>query len=257
MRFIQAYRTFTIATAVLLLGACAASSDGNSNGNNNQSTSGSTATMLPYKNFAYSLDYNVLKIIDLSQTPPALVFSKYLSGPETLFINNNHLYVGGILGVDIFNIEDPAKPIYVAEYEHMKACDPIIVQDDIGYITLRSGFNNFCRLAGPNRLEIVDMADPSAPERIAEFPMTNPYGLALTDTHLAVCEEAFGLTLLDVDQPLMVMEVAKFPAINCFDLIYQDGRLIATATDGIYQFAAESEFISLISKIPVGEVVSD
>lgn len=257
MKITQAYRAFTLVGAVFILGACAASSDGNSNGNNNQSTSGSTATMLPHKGVAYSLDHGVLKVIDLTQNPPELAFTERLNAPETLFINKDHLYVGGRLGVDIFNIEDPTKPVDVAYYSHMRACDPIIVEDDIGYITLRSGFSNFCRLQGPNRLEIVDMADPSAPERIAEFPMTNPYGLALTDTHLAVCEEAFGLTLLDVDQPLMVMEVAKFPAINCFDLIYQDGRLIATATDGIYQFAAESEFISLISKIPVGEVVTD
>ncbi|BCD96218.1 hypothetical protein [Marinagarivorans cellulosilyticus] len=254
MKKLKALRPFIPLCTALFLGACTGASE-SPNGSAGQSNAGSTATMLPYGNVAYVLDNNLLKIIDLEAVPPVLEQAISLDAPETLYISNDYLYIGGENGVDIFNLEDPVNPVKASTYEHMRACDPIIVDDDIGYVTLRSGFSDRCRLAGPNRLEIVDMSDPELPELINTFTMTNPYGLAKTDTHLAVCEEAFGLTLLNVDDPLAVSETVSYSDINCFDLIYNDGVLIATASDGIYQFSATSQFLELLSAIPVGDAV--
>lgn len=238
----------------LCLGACAGAASDSTGNAGGQSNAGSTATILPYGNVAYVLDNSLLKVIDLDTTPPEIRKATPLDSPETLFISNDYLYIGGANGVEIFNLEDPVNPVRASTYEHMRACDPIIVEDDIGYITLRSGFSDRCRLVGANRLEIVDMSDPEFPELINTFTMTNPYGLAKTDTHLAVCEEAFGLTLLNVDDPLAVSEAVSYSDINCFDLIYNDGVLIATASDGIYQFTATSQYLELLSSIPVGDV---
>ena len=238
----------------LYLGACAGAASDSTGNTGGQSNAGSTATILPYGSVAYVLDNSILKIIDLGTTPPEIRKAMPLNSPETLFISNDYLYIGGQNGVDIFNLEDPVNPVRASTYEHMRACDPIIVEDDIGYITLRSGFGDRCRLVGPNRLEIVDMSNPELPELISTFSMTNPYGLAKTDTHLAICEEAFGLTLLNVDDPLDVSKVVNYSEINCFDLIYSNSRLIATASDGIYQFSATSQYLELLSRIPVGAV---
>lgn len=253
MKKLKTLKPFIPLCATLLLGACSGSSE-SPNSSGGQSNAGSTATMLPYGNVAYVLDNNLLKIIDLEAVPPVLERAIQLDAPETLYISNDYLYIGGETGVDIFNLEDPANPVQASTYEHMRACDPIVVDGDIGYVTLRSGFSDGCRLVGPNRLEIVDMSDPELPELINTFTMTNPYGLAKTDTHLAVCEEAFGLTLLNVDDPLAISEAVSYSDINCFDLIYSDGVLIATASDGIYQFSATSQYLELLSAIPVGDV---
>ena len=243
----------SIAIAALCqLAGCAGETAPGAGGSNNQSNAGSTASILPYGDVAYALDGNILRIIDLQQSPPTADKTIPLLRPETVFINKEHLYIGGEDGVDIFDIADPNNPVKISTYQHLRSCDPIIVDDGIGYVTLRSGFSS-CPLVGLNRLEVIDMSNPAMPELINDFDMTNPYGLAKTDTHLAVCEEAFGLTLIDVQDPQNIQQVANYSNINCFDLIYEEQRLIATASDGIYQFSAESEFISLLSRIPVGK----
>ena len=254
MKNLKQFKLFAPIGIAFVLGACAGASSDSTGNSGGQSNAGSTATILPYGSIAYVLDNSLLKIIDLEKTPPEIRKAIPLDSPETLFISNGYLYIGGENGVDIFNLEEPINPVRTSTYEHMRACDPIIVEDDIGYITLRSGFGDRCRLVGPNRLEIVDMSNPELPELINTFSMTNPYGLAKTDTHLAICEEAFGLTLLNVDDPLDISKVVNYSDINCFDLIYSDSRLIATASDGIYQFSATSQYLELLSQIPVGAV---
>lgn len=259
MRLLQLTRLTLISTLILLLhGCCADYYIGYSGSSNGTSTSGSTAAMLTYEDTLFTLHNGVIKVLDLNQPEkPVVAHTIYASQAETLFISKAHLFVGGMNGVRTFSLDDPLEPTEVSFYRHARGCDPIIIDGDIGYVTLRNrpGCNG-----DSNRLEILDFSDPNNPTEIARYDMNFPYGLAMLPDHLAVCEDSYGLTLLDIDwttgETPQVSESSRFANIQCFDLIYTDNNLIATASDGIYQFNADNEFLSLRSKIPVGSTSS-
>lgn len=252
---------FGILCATILLAGCGASDSAPSNpgsGNPTTSQSGSTAAMLVHKEALYVLDTNKFKVFDIASNETSqLLTSHHINGAETLFIYDHYLYVGGRFGVDIWDITNPLEPSQVNFYQHVRGCDPIVVSDDIGYITLR----NRPGCGGDiNRLEVVDFSDPENPVMLADYAMASPYGLAKTKEHLAICQEEFGLTLLDVDitegpeeTTVQVDEVSKYNDINCFDLIYNDDILVFTATDGIYQVEVDGYWLTHLSRIPVGE----
>ncbi len=244
--------------ATAMLSGCGGEASGGSDPNSGggTSTAGSTSTMLNFKNALYVLEAYKLTIMDLDVTPPRVVGSPIrMRDAETLFIYNEHLYVGGLNSVRIYDVSDPFNPIEVSSYPHIMSCDPVIVSDGIGYVTLRA-LGRRCQNAGENRLEIVDFSDPKFPEYIAEYELPNPYGLAKTPDYLAICQEQFGLILLNVDDPEAVQTVQEYPDIHCFDLIYTQSRLIATASNGIFQFHASETALTELSKIPVGKATS-
>lgn len=265
MRIYTRYTLLSLAcVAILVLASCGGegnaggSSSGSSSGGGATSQSGSTAAMLTYQNALYILDGDVFKVYDISSDEKTtLAMEDNESGAETLFVYENHLFIGGQTGVSIWNIDKPLEPESVSFYPHVRSCDPIIVQADVGYITLRS--RPECR-GEINRLEIVDFTDLTAPVEIARFPMDFPYGLAKTDDYLAICQEGYGLALVDVDLTrgkgsisADVEEVARYEEINCFDLIHNDGRLVVTALDGIHQLQIDGIVLTQLSRIPVGD----
>lgn len=233
----------------LLQGCCAASSDSPTSGS---STSGSTAAMLTHNNTLFTLHHGHLKIFDLTDpATPTLAKSMAATSTETLFIEGEYLFIGGNSGVQILDISTPTNPVDVSFYAHVRGCDPVIVEDDIGYVTLRTRPGCF---GDANRLEIVDFSDIYTPKEIARYPMTYPYGLAKLDNHLAICEDYAGLVLLSItwaEGVPTIKEASRYSQIECFDLIYTGDNLITTAHDGIYQFSVNNEYLSLTSRIPI------
>lgn len=248
-------------TGAMLGGCCGSASS--ASGPSTTSQSGSTAAMLPYGNVLYALNNNSRLItFDISDpTTPKETKNIVTSGSETLFISEGYLYVGGVSGVDIYDISTPQTPQNVAFYSHQLGCDPIIVNDDIGYITIRNRggcWRNAATGISPNRLEITNFEDPENPVSLAHFDLTAPFGLTFIEDRLAICENYAGLTMLDINfsngksNAPNIQKVGQFPNIQCFDLIADGTNLIATASDGIYQFQSENNHLTLRSKIPVG-----
>lgn len=243
-------KLFTLSIFIFLLhGCCGSASSGPTP---STSTAGSTAAMLTYENTLFTLHHGYLKIFDLTDpSRPTLANSIAATSTETLFIEGHHLFIGGNSGVQILDIQDPTNPVDVSFYAHVRGCDPVIVENDIGYVTLRSRPGCF---GDANRLEVVDFSDIANPKEIARYPMTYPYGLAKLDNHLAVCEDYAGLVLLSIEWAEgvpTIEEASRYSQIECFDLIFTGENLITTANDGIYQFSVNNEYLSLTSHIPV------
>jgi len=267
------FKTCLFCLALFLFGCGAESGAGGSSGGGNSgsggnggestSQSGSTAAMLNYQDALYILDFNRLDIFDISSTEDAvLVNSIKMTQSETLFVYKDNLYIGGQIGDVVYDISDPFNPVRLSSIAHVRGgCDPIIVHDDIAYITVRTGQTGFCQSTiDNNSLSIVDFSEPTAPIRLISHKMTFPYGLAKVGDYIAVCQEDFGLTLVEVDitegesgKSAAVKEIASYPQIGCFDLIFSSDILIATASDGIYQFGVSDFLLNEISVIPVGE----
>ncbi|BCD96179.1 hypothetical protein [Marinagarivorans cellulosilyticus] len=244
-----------LAIGCTLLGTAGCGSEGGSSDaspgvSGGTSTAGSTATMSTYKNVLYTLINNKVIIVDLGGEVEPKSIVNY--DAETVYIYQHYLYLAGRNGVTIYDISNPIFPVLVSNYLHARACDPVIVNDGVGYITLRN--RGGCP-GDINRLEVVDFTDPACPEKITEFAMDAPYGLAKAPDYLAVCQPLYGLTLLDVGNLGNIQEITRYPQFDCFDLLYRDDVLVVTAADGIYQLDATDEFLVELSRIPVGEAL--
>lgn len=199
----------------------------------------------------YAVDQSTLHIFDLTN-PASPVFSKDFQagwGIETIFILDEHLFLGSQNGMRIYSIEVPSSPMYISDFWHATGCDPVVVQDDMAYITLRGG--NACGNQ-VNQLIVVSVKDLREPEELKAYPMHGPYGLGIDGTTLFVCDGDAGLKVFDVSDPLSITDhqIAVFREINGYDVIPLNGILMLIGDDGLYQYDySDLTQIVLLSKI--------
>ncbi|MBK9190108.1 MAG: hypothetical protein IPM77_00685 [Crocinitomicaceae bacterium] len=156
--------------------------------------SGSITRFTIINDYLYVMDYGQLRPINISNP-----LSPVASNPvytwrdvETLFPYNNYLFMGTTTGMLIYNTTNPAMPEYVSEVNHMTACDPVVVQGNYCYVTVRS--NSFC--AGDlNQLDVIDISDINNPVLQKSFEMTNPHGLGISGNALFICDGEDGLKI--------------------------------------------------------------
>ncbi len=170
---------------------------------------------------------------------------------ETIFPFKNHLLIGSQTGMFIYNIDAPATPAYVSEFQHVRTCDPVVAEGNYAYVTLRSG--NTCD-GFTNELDVLDISTVTNPVLKAAFPMTNPHGLGIRDNVLFICDGDAGLKVFDATNPLIVgnAPLATFPNIQAFDVIPLSQILLMIGEDGLYQYDySDLQNIHQISFIPV------
>jgi hypothetical protein len=171
---------------------------------------------------------------------------------ETVFIDKNYLFVGTQTGMLIYDISNPSKPVYKSEYNHFQSCDPVVVKDNLAFVTLRAG--NRCG-NWQNVMEVIDLQNILSPSLIKSYPMTEPYGLGIDNKTLFVCDGPAGLKIYDATDPLKIdqHQLKQYTDLNALDVIPFGNVLIMIAQDGIYQYSyADLQHIQLLSKIPIG-----
>ena len=143
------------------------------------------------------------------------------------------LFLGTTNGLMIYDLTDPIKPGYLSSLSHIVGCDPVVVQGDYAYVTIRGG--NAC---GQNLslLEVINISNPSAPQRKASFDMKEPYGLGIEGNILFICDQ--GLKIFDATVPEVVgaKPIKQFTSIHGFDVIPYKGTLMLIGDDGLYQY---------------------
>lgn len=172
---------------------------------------------------------------------------------ETIFPYNNHLFIGSTNGTFIYDISAPTSPVYISTYIHGTACDPVVVDGDYAYITLRSGTPCNTSL---NQLEVVNIQDLYNPQLSHTVQMTNPHGLGKDNDVLFVCDGADGLKVFDAANPDAIPTIPSvtFSNIQATDVIPFNNRLLMIGNDGLYQYDYSNvQNISLLSRIPVEE----
>ena len=60
-------------------------------------------------------------------------------GIETIFPYKDKLFIGSQTGMHIYDNANPENPMRLSVFQHARVCDPVVVHDDIAYVTLRSG----------------------------------------------------------------------------------------------------------------------
>jgi hypothetical protein len=170
---------------------------------------------------------------------------------ETIFPYKQNLFIGSSSGMHILSISTPESPVKISTYEHIRSCDPVVVDDNYAYVTLRSG--NTCQ-GFTNQLEVIDIRNLQSPQLLKTYPMTNPHGLGIDNHTLFICDGNDGLKAFDasdintIDQNL----IAHYKDIHALDVIPLNDVLMMIGEDGIFQFDySNPKDIRLLSKIEV------
>jgi hypothetical protein len=95
----------------------------------------------------------------------------------------------------------------------------------------------------------LDINNLSTPVLVKTINMAGPKGLDINNDTLVVCDQ--GLRLFDVSNKSFPNELTYYPGIQAQDVIYHEGRLIVTATEGIFQFRQTQEGLQILSIIPI------
>ncbi len=216
-------------------------------------TGGSMARFIIYEDILYVIDQSNLHMFDINnELAPISAGSKAIGwNIETVFIAREHLFIGSMTGMYIYSLYDPVNPEFVSTYWHVTSCDPVVVEGNYAYITLRTG--NICE-TDVNQLEIVDIHKLASPIKIKSYPMHNPHGLGIEQGILFICDGDAGLKVYDASDPLNLNanQLAHFTEINTFDVIPIEKHLIMIGEDGLYQYDySDVKDINLLSMIPI------
>lgn len=218
------------------------------------SMGGSMARFALYQDFLYILsNQNSLVSYDISTPSDPLKrdVSNMGWGMETLFPYKDKLFVGASAGMFIYDLKNPSKPTYVTQFRHAQACDPVVVENDIAYVTLRDGTrcNGFA-----NQLDIVDVKDITNPQLLKSYPMHNPHGLGIDNSTLFLCDGSAGLKVFDATDIYKITDnqLGHYTGMETYDVIPYRNNLILTSKNGIYQYDyTDPKNLKLLSKIAI------
>jgi hypothetical protein len=216
---------------------------------------GSLARVAFIGDYFYYVNNYAMKVFSVEEIGmPQLVNTVYLDwGVETIFPYKDNIFIGANDGMHILDNRDPANPEHISTFRHARACDPVVVKDDIAYVTLRDGSEceNFI-----NQLDVIDISRLESPELIASFPMDHPHGLSVRGETLYLCEGDFGLKVFDLANLEEIHEnlISHITDIGAFDVIsISSDLLLLIGPDGFYQYDTKNpQALQLLSSIKIG-----
>ncbi|WP_375443680.1 LVIVD repeat-containing protein [uncultured Fibrella sp.] len=226
--------------------------------NGTSGTGGSMARFTLYDKYLYAVSSSDMKLFNVQQpSKPALSNTVNMGwGIETIFPYKDKLFIGSQSGMLIYDNADPAKPKQLSVFQHARVCDPVVVNNNTAYVTLRSG--NGCG-GFTNQLDVVDITNLTNPTLLKSYPMRNPHGLGVDFPNLFICEGAYGLKSFNVSDPMQIDKNLQqyMDDLQAYDVIPMGGvsgqkTLLLIGKDGFYQFDyTNPRSLRLLSKIPV------
>ncbi len=201
-------------------------------------TGGSYALFAVIDSFLYYIDNSSLITLDISKNDTLIKLSEtYLDwNIETLFPTEKYLYVGGRAGMYILDRTDPIYPKKIGTLQHFTAYDPVVVNNDIAYVTLRAG-----NWGGDAKdvLLIVNVENPTNSFVIDEISTFTPYGLSIQDTLLYVSNGSNGFSLYTVSDPNNISRLAYWNSPSTKDFIWKGNILYTMAFKNIIIYDVE------------------
>lgn len=214
---------------------------------------GSFARFAITGDYLYALNKNRLEVLSIPEPQHIQLKTPLELGwdIETIFPLGQNLFIGSQTGMHILDIQKPDAPVRMSTYTHLRACDPVVVEDGYAYVTLRNGSQcqNFT-----NQLEVIDISDLRSPVLVKSYPMTNPHGLGIDDGTLFICDGKDGLKIFDTTDKLAVdkNQLAHYKDIHAFDIIPFNKVAMMIGDGGLYQYDYSNlQDIRLLSLIQV------
>ena len=213
-------------------------------GSSSPSQGGSMARFAIAGDYLYTINQREMNILDIKDaTTPKKVNKIHVPfDVETLFAYGNNLYVGSSSGLYIYDKTTPTQPTRVAMLQHIQSCDPVVVSEDVAYVTLHSD-SSCWQGEGENRLEIIDVKTPDTPKLIKAVDMWEPKGLGVDGKNLFICDGSNGLRVYDIDKldnngtvSVSIDLKDSKREIDCYDVIANNKNLVVSNGKDIRQF---------------------
>ena len=199
---------------------------------------GSKSQFAIIDNWLYTIDMASIKSFNISN-PSSPTFGgeqRTWAELETMISDGDHLFLGTTTGMLIYDTQgDREFPDQVAEIEHVESCDPVVVDGDYAYLTLRSGSDCGGEV---NEYQVIDISNRNWPKHKESFDMYDPHGLGVSNDLLFICDGSDGLKIFDISNPETSgnHQLYHFPEIQTSDIILHNNLAIMIAEDGVYQY---------------------
>lgn len=246
---------FSLSILLLFVAGCSKSDSGQMDSANvSEGKAGSTARIVIKGSYIYAVDNNSLKVIDIS-TPNDPKYIRTVTideGIETIYPFKDYLFIGSNIGMYVYGLTDPTNPNKLSQFQHVTACDPVIANDTLAFVTLRN--NEQCnRWVDTREIDVINIENITSPymEKIY-YTNSYPYGLDMLDTLLFVCHGPDGVMVYDINKMLSgnAAEVSSIGGLNAFDAIIWQNKLFVIGESGFYQYDySDIHNITLISSI--------
>lgn len=214
---------------------------------NSTGQGGSLARFKIVGNYLYAVEWSSISIFDITDLDnPVTLEDVYTNGAiETIYNQGEILFLGGPQGMYIYDISNPEKPVYVSDFQHGTACDPVVVDGDWAFVTLRG--DTFCGNT-ESGLYIVDVSNLANPSLFRFYPLSGPYGLGFKEDLLFVCDGADGLKVFDKSDVGNIQLINHFKDIVTYDVIPLSQSLLMIGDGVLYQYAYSEGNIELLSE---------
>lgn len=212
----------------------------------NVGTGGSMARFNIGGDYLYTVGTNTLEVFDISAlSNPVKLNTQYVGWQiETIFNKEGYLYLGSAVGMYIYGLEEPSSPQLMSRIQHVMGCDPVVVEKDIAYVTIRGG--NECG-QNENQLEVIDVSNKLEPKLLQIYEMDGPYGLGIKDDRLFVCDGTSGLKIYDATNSPELVLTDHFKNVNAYDVIPGESVLMMIGENKLRQYSYKTNEITLIS----------
>ena len=217
--------------------------------------SGSMARFTVNDDYLYAVQNSSMKVFNISSTPGITTGQDVMLDRmvETIFPYDNKLFLGTTTGMVVYDLTSPATPTYLSSFNHINSCDPVVIEGNYAYVTLRAGTecNGFT-----NQLDVVDISSITNPFLVKSYPMFNPHGLGIDNHILFICDGDAGLKVYNASDPMSIHlnQIAHFADIKSYDVIPYNGLLMMIGAQGLYQYDYSNlDSLSLISYIPIAQ----
>lgn len=210
---------------------------------------GSLARFIIVGDYLYVVDGNMLQTFSLSELDNPVKINSLQVGfdIETIFAFKDKLFIGSKSALFIFSIANPAQPGLLGQAQHFTACDPVVANDSIAYVTIRSGSN--CG-GTVNALLIYGIKNILNPIQKNSISLVNPHGLGMQENHLFICDGTAGLKVYDISNGEMPSYKKGFTDGTFYDCIPYGNILICMIKGGVAIYDISSiENMKLLSKI--------
>lgn len=190
---------------------------------------GSLARFAIVGDYLYALDGKYIMCFDISASNTPVLKNKVQVAfdIETIYPYQDKLFIGSTTGMYAYSLANPASPALLSSVSHVRACDPVAVQGNYAYVTLRSGTN----CGGNNLMNVYNVTNINSPQLVKTINLNQPYGLGISGNALYVTNP-LGIKLFSIAQPDAPALVSDINETTASDVIPYNNTLIVQLAKG-------------------------
>lgn len=210
---------------------------------------GSLARFTIAQNHLYVVDGRDLHTFSLAdpQNPIKVHSTNIGFDIETIYTWKDKLFIGSQQAMYIYSIANAAEPKLLGSASHVRACDPVVANDTVAYVTVRTGSN--CG-GDVNALLVYNLNYIMQPALMNTIAIDNPYGLGIQGNTLFVCDGSYGLRVYDISEAYYPTQFKKISGEKFYDCIPNGNMLICMIEGGMALYdISDRNNISLLTKI--------